>query len=113
MAQWLGQFSGHTHESKVEDAETALSQTIESLRAAISDPEREKKAKAVKRLAERLMTLRLKMIKARISKLADTRARKRHAGMSTEIESLERKHAAIWEQGVDAIFREFRAQDLL
>ena len=100
-----------------------------------SDHDREQKAKTVNRLAKRLMMARLKLMKARIAaarevqSLAapDKRAKKiasyndrlvwdakREVALdkkAKEIASLERKFAMTLEAGLDAILREFGAQD--
>ena len=68
MAQWLGQFSGHTHATKLEDAETALRHAVAVFRAAGPD-DHGRKSKAVRNLAERLLAARLKLLKARLAAL--------------------------------------------
>jgi hypothetical protein len=109
MAQWMGQFSGHTHETKVEDAQASLRHAVEALRSAGLGPDREKKAKAVHRLAKRLLTARLKLAKARIAAATDTQSGVALAKRANEIVSLERKYAMVREGGLDAILREFGA----
>jgi hypothetical protein len=55
----LAQFSGYTHEAKVEDVEALLRHAVEVFRTAAAGPDGEKKAKAVHRPAKRLLTARL------------------------------------------------------
>lgn len=112
MAQRMGQFSGHTHETKVEDAEGSLRRAVEAFRSAGTSPDREKQAKAIHRLAGRLMTARLKSAKARIAAATDAQPGAALSGRAGEIASLERKYAAMCEGGLDAILREFGAQDV-
>jgi hypothetical protein len=135
MAQWMGQFSGHTHATRVEDAEASLRHAVEVFRSTGSDPDREQKAKTVNRLAKRLMMARSKLMKARIAAarevqslaVPDKRAKKiasyndrlvwdakrevALAKKAKEIASLERKYAMTLEAGLDAILREFGAHD--
>lgn len=113
MAQWLGQFSGHTHETKVQDAEELLRHAVEVFRAADLSPDREKRAKALNRLAERLLTARLKLAKARIAAATDVQSGVALAKRANEIASLERNYAVLYEGGLLAILREFGVQDAL
>ena len=111
MAQWLGQFSGHTHATRVEDAEALLRHAVEVLGTAASSLDREKKAKTVKRLAERLMMARLKLMKARLAEAKDVQSGVALARRAGEIASLEQKYTMMQEGGLDAILREFGAID--
>ena len=54
MAQWLGQFIGRTHETRVRDAEDALKRAVQAFRDVSAPHEREKKVKNVRHLATRL-----------------------------------------------------------
>ena len=63
MAQWHGQFSGLTHGTKLADAEATFRTALASFRAATS-AESNKKAEAVRRLAARVLRLRVKLLKA-------------------------------------------------
>jgi hypothetical protein len=85
MAQWTGQFSGSTHETKVQDIQNSLRQAIKILEAA-SEVDRAGKLKSIRRLSERLLAARLKALRARISALTEP-----------GIGSLDDKHAAIYE----------------
>ena len=115
MAQWLGQFSGLTHATRVQDAEACLRHAIEVFPSAVSIADRKTKAKAVRRLAERVLAARIKLIKSRIADAFD--AGERHyraesaARRATEVALLKKKEDLIREGGVDAILNEFHAAD--
>jgi hypothetical protein len=104
VAQWRGQFSGLTHATKVEDAEDTLRTAVAAFRAAgpVSAPA---KAKAVRRLAARLLTVRRKALKAR--RAADTPVN----GPSARFERLRQQEAEMYAAGVDAVLIEFGAAD--
>ncbi len=110
MAQWLGQFSGHTHASKVEDAEEALRHAVTVFRAA-GWGDRARKAKSVQGLAERLLSARLKLLKARIAALEPVaEGREQNAD---GIEAVRTREAQTRADGVNGILAEFGAQDAL
>jgi hypothetical protein len=104
MAQWRGQFTGLTHETKVADAEDSLRTAVAALRAA--EPNAlPAKVKAVRRLAARLLAVRLKALKARrvlATPLIEP---------STRYDLLVQEEAATRTAGVDAILVEFGAPD--
>ena len=104
MAQWTGQFSGMTHETKVRDIEESLRQAIDALTKA-SEADRDKKAKAVRHLSERLLAARLKALRARISVLTEAK-NKRASG--TQVMRLRMREQELDAQGISGIFREFR-----
>jgi hypothetical protein len=103
MAQWRGQFTGLTHETKLADAEATLRTAVAAFRAAA--PAKSKaKAKAVRQLAERVLRLRLKLLKA---------SRNRRQPMnSNSAEQSKGPERAVLEAGVAAILTEFDAADL-
>ena len=111
MAQWLGQYTRNTHATRVEDSEGLLRHAVEAFRTAGPGADRAKKAKAVKRLADRLLWSRLKFLKARLATAQDTQSGAALAGREAEIAALERRHAAVREGGIEAILLEFRAND--
>jgi hypothetical protein len=113
MAQWLGQFSGHTHATRVEDAEASLRRAVEAFRAAGSSLDRVERAKAVHRLAKGLLRARLKLAKARLAAATDAQAGVVLARRAQEIAALERKYALLREAGLVAILDEFGARDAL
>jgi len=63
VAQWRGQFSGRTHESRVKDAEVALKHAVEAFHDVSAPHGREKKAKNVRHLATRLQRGEGKMVR--------------------------------------------------
>ena len=69
MAQWARQYMGLSHATMVEDLENDLRHAVEMLNAADSDEDRQKNAKAVHKLSERLLAARLKLFRARIRDL--------------------------------------------
>src|SRR5688572_7049739 len=103
MAQWLGQFSGNTHLSKVKDREVQLQHSVEILKSKQSQPERDQYRKTVLRFADQLLNARVRARKALIAAIdprnveAVEKAQGELAKMSTE--------------GVAKILREFGADD--
>lgn len=110
VAQWRGFFSGHTHATKVEDAEDALRHAVTIFRAAELE-NRERKAKSVRNLAERLLAARLKLLKARLAALEPV-AEGRDVN-ADGIESLRDREARTKAEGVSGILAEFGATDAL
>lgn len=103
MAQWTGQFSGHTHETKVQDIEDSLRLAIQTCRAA-SEAERTGKLKAIRHLAERLLAARLKALRARISALTEPGSKSLDDTKAAHLRSREQE---LQTQGVEDILREF------
>jgi hypothetical protein len=112
MAQWLGQFSGHTHETKVDDAEDLLRHAVESLCGTAAGPGREERIKAVRRLVDRLYRARVKLAKARLVAATGGQSGASLAVRAEEVAGLERKYRAVSQGGVEAILREFGAHDV-
>jgi hypothetical protein len=110
VAQWLRQFSGHTHATKVEDAEAGLRNAVAVFRAANAG-DRGRKAKSLRSLAEGLLSARLKLLKARIAAL-DPVAEGREEN-ADGIEALRAREAETRADGVDGILAEFGALDAL
>jgi hypothetical protein len=108
VAQWLGQCSGHTHATKVEDAEDALRHAIAVFRTAAPD-DRGRKAELVRNLAERLLAARLKLLKARLVALEPLAEGQRNAA---GIESLREREARTRAEGVSGILVELGAADV-
>jgi hypothetical protein len=103
MAQWIGQFSGRTHETKVQEVEDALRLAIQSYRTA-SDAEHANKLKAIRHLADRLLGARLKALRARISTLTEPGSKRLDATNAAQLRTREQELQA---QGVDDVLREF------
>lgn len=110
MAQWLGQFSGHTHATKVEDAEESLRHAVTVFHTAEAS-DRNRKAKAVRRLAQRLLSARMKLLKARIVALTPSLddPQKNYSG----IDALRTREEQLRIEGVKGILAEFDALDAM
>lgn len=102
MAQWIGQFTGRTHATAAVDAEERVERAIAAFRKA-SAAERTNKAKAVVRLAERLLKVRRRPLRERAENEQTLR------GDSPASEELERLEAG----GVAAILEEFGCPEAL
>lgn len=70
MAQWLGQFSGKTHETKVAALEDALRTAIRAWQAS-EESQKPEKEQAVRRLAFRVQRARLKSWQAKLARLME------------------------------------------
>ena len=111
MAQWLGQFSGHTHETRVEDAEASLRHAIEACRAGDGNSvEAGKKARSIIQLAERLQRARSKLWKARLSAAIEGSAGSTRVERDKRIETVRRKYEVVRDASVPDILSEFGAQ---
>src|SRR2546423_538656 len=104
MAQWRGQFTDQTHRSKLAVAETTLRTAVAGFRAA-TPAEASAKAKAVRRLATRVLELRLKMLKARRNALGPVDK------TSALAEKLQKPESAVLAAGMGGILAEFGAAD--
>lgn len=87
MAQWMGQYSGKSHATKVADLEAALRVAIAAMRKAALGADYDRKRVAVEKLAARLLSARVKLYK-------DRKSSKKIAG------------------GVEAILKEFGVPEL-
>jgi hypothetical protein len=103
MAQWTGAYSGFTHETKVQDIEHSLRQAITTYKA-LSEAERVGKLKAIRHLAERLLAVRLKSLRARISALTEPGSKSLDDAKAAHLRTREQELQA---QSVDDILREF------
>ena len=113
MAQWLGQYSGHTHESRVEDLEGALRLAIHAFTTATSEAELRSKAKSARNLAKRLLSARHRVLKARLVAALRVVTEEAHARRATEVESLRQREATLLQSGVQGILKEFAAPDAM
>jgi hypothetical protein len=102
MAQWLGQFTGRTHATAAVDAEELLEGAIAAFRAA-TGANRQTKAKAVVRLAERLLKVRRRPLRARVE---DQQALRGDSAAQGELQRLE-------DGGVAAILAEYGCPEAL
>ena len=112
MAQWNGQFTGNTHLTKVQDLEQTLSHAVTVFREANSSAELPAKEKAVQKLAAKLLTARLKLLKAQ---LYDTEPviSDELSSRNKRIETLRQQEAKVRTDGVNGILIEFGVQDLI
>ena len=85
MAQWLGQFSGVTHLSKVQDAEALLARAVAVLHSLALGPTRDQKAKAAERLGRKLLAARLKRFKSRLVVVRDAQGGRATAHDASEL----------------------------
>ena len=106
MAQWRGQFSGHTHSSKIEDVEAILRHAVTVYREQDTEGGRERKGKAVRNLAARLLRARLKLLKAKVA-VSEPRV-----APSPVHEARQRALAEARAAGTAAILIEFGAPEL-
>ena len=100
MAQWLGQFSGHTHLTKVKDQEQQLQHTVEVLGAKRSPAERNAYMETVLRFAEKLLLARLRALKGNLASL-DPRD-------FNEREAVQSRISEVTAEGVTAVLSEFK-----
>lgn len=107
MAQWAGQFSGFTHETKVQDIEVSLRQAVESFRAS-SETDRDARLKAARRLAERLRVARLKALRARLSALTEPGCKRLDERQASHLRT---RAVELEAQDADAVLREFGLYD--
>jgi len=109
MAQWLGAYSGLTHETKMQDIEASLRKAVKAF-AAASGLERDLKLENIRHLSERLLAARLKVLRAKISALAVTASK--GAEIGKQMTRLERREQELQEQGIDGILAEFAVPNL-
>ncbi len=112
MAQWLGQFSGRTHATRVLDVEVTLRRAVGALREVSSAEERARLAKQVRNLAKRLLTARLQLLKSRIARASEQRMSGSPSAWADGITALRSKESEIREIGINGILQEFDAADL-
>ncbi len=104
MAQWMRQFTGATHDTKVQDVEESLQSAVQALADAAGEA-RADKLKAVEQLAGRLLKARLKAVRAKISALSEPGMERKAA---KQLPGLETSRQQLLDQGVDGILREFK-----
>jgi hypothetical protein len=112
MAQWNGQYTGNTHATKVLDLEGTLSHAISVFREADSAEESRTKEKAVRKLAEKLLSARLKFLKAKISDAAPV-TEKDASHRNSRVDTLRRQEIKVRSDGVNGILAEFGVEDLV
>jgi hypothetical protein len=107
MAQWTGQFGGLTHETKVQDVENSLRLAIKKFETA-SEMERPEKLKTMRHLSERLLAVRLKALRARISALTEPGNNRLDDKQAAHLRTREQE---LQTRGADEILREFGVRD--
>jgi hypothetical protein len=112
LAQWAGGYSGDTHATRVAEAEAALRQAATGLRSDASSEPRAKVVANARRLAERLLSARVRMLKARLSALRDASAKEAATPVSEQFASLRMRLASLQEQGLLGILAEFDLENL-
>lgn len=106
MAQWTGQYSGKTHQSKVLDREEQLRHAIEVFRSKQSQTEAQMQAKKVFRLADKLLSARVRAMKACLN------ARGPRSPDNRIANEAEAKIERVVEGGILPLLREFDAADI-
>ena len=107
MAQWIGQFSGHTHATKVGDLEESLHKAVTAM-AGARDVDRNRNAQAVRHLAERLVAARLKLLRAKIASAAELKY-KNGVASSEPVPRLKNLARELEAKGVAGVLKEFGA----
>lgn len=110
MAQWNGQYTGNTHSTKVGDLEATLRYAVTVFRN--SDEKRNAKGKTVQKLAAKLLSARLKFLKAQIYN-AEPVIAENEKKQNINIQTLLQLEAETRINGVNGILIEFGAQDLI
>ena len=101
MAQWLGQFSGDTHATRVADLEAALRHAVAALRRAAGTDAAGGKAKAVRQLAKRLLSARLRAARARLDAVTPLTSEQRES--ERELSALRSRESIIRAGGLAGI----------
>lgn len=109
MAQWVGQYTGNTHTTKVRDIEETLEHSIARFRELNTDEEKLAKQKAITKIAEKLLNARLKFLKAKIYDTEPVVGK----SQSKLIAKLKEQETNLLEKGVNGILIEFGAKDLI
>jgi hypothetical protein len=106
MAQWAGGYSGNTHATRVDDAEAALKQAITTIRDRSADEPMAQDFAKVTRMAERLLSARVRMLKARLTALQDASAQE-GASAGAQLSDLRDRLTTVQAQGVAGILAGF------
>lgn len=105
VAQWLGQYTGNTHATRIDDMEASLRVAVSAFKMASTDSERRNKAKSVRKLAKRLLSARRHQLGARIA------VARQVPGQREEVASLREQMASLEAHGVRGILTELDALD--
>ncbi|XZE18338.1 hypothetical protein SH449x_003627 [Pirellulaceae bacterium SH449] len=101
MAQWMGQFSGNTHLTRIQDREAQLRRAIDIYVSKEGQAERDSYNQTLIKFSERLLDARIKALRAQISSL-DPRDENIRVSIETKIQRMTLR-------GIDAILEEFGA----
>ncbi len=112
MAQWAGGYSGNTHASRVAEAEAALRHAAAGLRSESPSHQSQQAVANARKLAERVLSARVRMLKARLSALQDASAKEVAPSGAEEFASLRTRLATVQEQGLPGILAEFDLEAL-
>ena len=107
MAQWQGQFSGRNHATKVADIERSLLTSIDSLTQGDAQ-NRKELLQNIHAIAKKLLTARLKMLRARMTQLSEP-GRQQDQRQTASLKATIDQMTA---EGLDSILREFGIDDL-
>ena len=109
MAQWLGQFSGNTHATRVADIEDAMRHAVAALRTAKGTDAAVSKAKAARRLAEQLFAARIRLLEVRLD--AATPLTSEQSEARPHLDKLRSRIVAMQAEGVRRVLEEFEISD--
>lgn len=104
MAQWMHQFSGHSHASRVEDRRSILSNAVDEWNAEKPENRTPQMRKKLHRLAEDLLSA---ITKEKQAYLDRTELDKQSTNYLTKTEEIQ----ALQERGIDGILRSMRASE--
>ena len=111
MAQWVGQESGNTHDTRILDAERALAHAVAAIRPTPS-PQDQKAFQSVVRIAERVLHARTGHLKAQLSYHRRWGVYRVNPTALKSMASLQAKLDGLQLGGVAGILAEFGAGDL-
>ena len=112
MAQWWGQYSGNSHQTKVDDLEEILQHAVIVFHNSDSDLERNSKKKNLCKLAKKLYNARLKLLRAKLDE-AQPVIEGDLETQSSRIEALRTQEAKVKSEGINGIFVEFGIKELI
>ena len=111
MAQWNGQYTENSHATKVQDYEDVLRNAVKTFLETNSTEEKIVKEKAIHKLAERLLTARLKFLKAKLND-AEPVIEEKASKQKVQIEHLQQQIEKVRLEGINGILMEFGFQNL-
>ncbi len=112
MAQWNGQYTGNTHATKVQDNEEILRNAVIVFSEANSTEEKTAKGKIIYKLADKLLAVRLKFLRAKLYE-AEPVIEEKVSEQNIQIEHLQQQIEKVRAEGVNGILTEFGVQELI